>query len=243
MLYEKFFKIAEHDRWQLETDIPWGDVDVELAKKNVHIIENLRNAALIESYAPMFALKGLEVWWDSAEESAIASIQFYEEYKHYHALKRYLGLIGIDIPDREIIEVRRKNFGTHYSDRVRQLANYMMSEHFTTHFYQRLLEQAEEPVMKILLKFLMRDESRHCSIFYTLLENRIKDDRSVVKTVLDEALNFQHQGVEVVGEHMPVAEKNDLHTLLLFVQKVERLTGVNLREYKKGLLQNETISV
>ena len=243
MIYERYFKISEQDRWRLEADIPWSEINVEQAKKQPEILDNLRGAALIESYAPMYALKGLEVWWNSIEESAIASIQFYEEYKHYYALKRYLDALGLGIPEREILEVRQKNFGTHYPDRVRQLANYMMSEHFTAHFYMRLLEKAEEPVMKTLLSFLMKDEFRHCNVFYSLLERRIQEDPSVVKTVLSEALNFQHQGIEVVGENMPIAEKNDIQTLILFVKKVERLTGVNLHEYKRDLLKNEKIAI
>ena len=243
MIYERYFKISEQDRWRLEADIPWSEINVEQAKKRPEILDNLRGAALIESYAPMYALKGLEVWWNSIEESAIASIQFYEEYKHYYALKRYLDALGLGIPEREILEVRQKNFGTHYPDRVRQLANYMMSEHFTAHFYMRLLEKAEEPVMKTLLSFLMKDEFRHCNVFYSLLERRIQEDPSVVKTVLSEALNFQHQGIEVVGENMPIAEKNDIQTLILFVKKVERLTGVNLHEYKRDLLKNEKIAI
>lgn len=236
MIYERYFKQSEADRWQLETDVPWQEVNGELAAAQPDILEDLRNAALIESYAPMFALKSLHLWWDSVEESAVASIQFYEEYKHYFALKRYLESVGYEIPDREIIEVRQKNYGAYYQDRTRQLANYMMSEHFTAHFYKRLLEKAQEPVMRVLLDFLMRDEFRHCNVFYSLLERRMELDASIRETIVDEALHFRHQGIEVVGEHMPVAERNDFQTILLFFRKVERLTGVSLREYRRSML-------
>lgn len=237
MIYEKYFKLSEADRWQLETDIPWQDIDVDLAASQPDILEELRSAALIESYAPMFALKSLHLWWDSLEESAVASIQFYEEYKHYFALKRYLEPVGYAIPEREIVEVRQKNYGTYYPDRVRHLANYMMSEHFTAHFYKRLLERAREPVMRVLLNLLMRDEFRHCHVFYSLLERRLELDPSIRETIVDEAVHFRHQGMEVVGERMPVAEKNDFQTILLFFKKVERLTGISLRGYRKKMLE------
>ncbi len=240
MIYSKYYRIAERDRWQLETDIDWAHIDSALANSQPSIIEALKGAALIESYAPMFALKGLEVWWNSPEESAIASIQFYEEYKHFYALQRYLQAIGHGIPDREVIEVREKNVGSHYPDRIRQLANYMLSEHFTAHFYMRLLEQAKEPVLKSLLAYLMKDEFRHCNVFYDLLEWRIKEDPSVIQTVLDEALNFQHQGSEVVGANIPMAGRNDMPTLMLYVKKVEKLTGVNLHAYKRQHIKNGT---
>src|SRR5437868_1780853 len=116
MIYERYFKLTESDRWQLETDEPWAQIDVELASTQPDVIEKLRAAALIESYAPMFALKSLSLWWESIEESAIASIQFFEEYKHYYALKRYLDAVGVEIPEREVVEVRQHNFGAPYGD-------------------------------------------------------------------------------------------------------------------------------
>jgi hypothetical protein len=131
VIYERYFQAAERQRWRLETDVRWGEIDIESARRDEATLEALRDAALIESFAPMFALKGLEVWWDSVEESAIASIQFYEEYKHYFALRKYLGAVGIEIPDREVLDLRAPAVASHYNDRVRQLANYMISEHFT----------------------------------------------------------------------------------------------------------------
>jgi hypothetical protein len=237
MIYDKYLRVTEAERWRMETDIPWQEVQPELALTQPDILEKLRGAALIESYAPMFALKSLHLWWDSLEESAIASIQFYEEYKHYFALKRYLEPLGYGIPEREIVDVRRKNYGAYYEDRVRQLANYMMSEHFTAHFYQRLKEQAAEPVLKVLLDLLMRDEFRHCNVFYALLQRRLQQDPSIRGAIVEEALNFQHQGVEVVGEGLPVAEANDFEVILLFFKKVQGLTGVSLKELRKGMLQ------
>ena len=146
---------------------------------------------------------------DSVEESAVASIQFYEEYKHYYALKRYLDVVGIPIPEREIVEVRTPNFGQFYADRTRHLANYMMSEHFTAHFYKRLLEQAREPVLRTLLEFLIRDEFRHAGVFYSLLERRVEIEPKARQLIVDEALHFRHQGIEVVGERLPISLKND----------------------------------
>jgi len=232
VIYEKYFALAEKQRWQLET-LPWDAVDAPLAKSQPEILEKLRDAAIIESYAPMFALKGLEIWWNSVEESAIASIQFYEEYKHYFALKRYLDTVGVEIPDREIVAAREGNFGTHYPDRIRQLANYMISEHFTAHFYERLLDDAKEPVLRTLLGYLVKDELRHCNVFYSLLESHIERDPKTIDTILDEAVHFRHQAAEVVGERVPIAERNDFHALLLFWQKLETLTGVDLRELRR----------
>ena len=237
MIYERYFKLTESDRWDLETGVPWREIDAATACSQPDVLEKLRSAALIESYAPMFALKSLNLWWESVEESAIASIQFFEEYKHYYALKRYLDAIGMNIPEREVIEVRQRNFGLPNGDRARHLANYMISEHFTAHFYKRLLEQAREPVLRVLLNFLIRDEFRHASVFYSLLERRLELEPATREAIIEEALNFRHQGAEVVGEALPIAQKYDFQTILTLWKKVEHLTGVSLREYRKELLR------
>jgi hypothetical protein len=237
MIFEEYFKTTEKQRWSLEEDIPWQKIDIDLARSQPDILENLNLAALIESYAPMYALKGLGVWWNSIEESAIASIQFYEEYKHYFALKRYLEPVGYTIPDQEIIDAREKNFSAVYEDRIAQLANYMISEHFTAHFYMHLLKTAKEPVLKTLLLHIMKDEFRHSDIFYKLLESHIKKDSSVKDIVLNEFLNFKHQSIEVVGENLPISLKNDFHAILLLVKKIERVTGKNVRQYKRACQQ------
>lgn len=237
MVYERYFKLTESDRWELESDVAWHEIDVGVACAQPDVLQKLRSAALIESYAPMFALKSLSLWWESVEESAIASIQFFEEYKHYYALKRYLDAVGMEIPEREVIEVRQRNFGGSCGDRARHLANYMISEHFTAHFYKRLLEQVREPVLRVLLNFLVRDEFRHANVFYSLLERRMELDPATRDAIVEETLHFRHQGVEVVGESIPIAQKNDFQTILGLWKKVEHLTGVSLREHRKELMR------
>ena len=53
-------------------------------------------------------------------------------------------------------------------------------------------------------------------------------------------MHFRHQGAEVVGESMPIAQKNDFQTILGLWKKVEHLTGVSLREYRKELMRVST---
>jgi hypothetical protein len=89
----------------------------------------------------------------------------------------------------------------------------------------------------VLLNFLVRDEFRHASVFYSLLERRLELDPSAREAIIEETLHFRHQGAEVVGEFMPIARKNDFQTILGLWKKVEHLTGVSLREYRKELMR------
>lgn len=235
MIYERYFRRAERARWRIE-DFDFSAVDTEKAVANPPLLATLRQAALIESYAPMFALRGLRSWWNSVEESAIASIQFYEEYKHYLALKLWLERAGVEIPEREVLALRADDATGAYPDKVRQLANYMVSEHFTAYFYQRLLEQAEEPVLRRLLECLVTDERRHCSVYFDLLAQRIAHDRGEIDAVLEEVMNFRHQASEAVGENVPVAMRNDFEAVVHLWNRVERLTGVDVRTLRREAL-------
>ena len=43
---------SETQRWILETDIPWDDIQPKLALDQPELLERLRDSALIESFFP-----------------------------------------------------------------------------------------------------------------------------------------------------------------------------------------------
>jgi len=231
-MYEKYLKQTETSRWELSSAIQWSAIKPDQNDKKA--IQLLENAALIESFAPVFVMRGLSAWWDKVDESAIASIQFYDEYKHFYAIRKYLSLCGVQINDKKVIELRKKGYQSQKdTDKYRYLANYMISEHFTAHFYMRLLEIIHEENLYKLIVLIMQDEYRHCNIFYSLLEKHMISDREeVVQSIFYEATNFVHFGVEVVGDKMPQVEKNDFEVLLTLDKKIKSLTGMSIREYK-----------
>jgi ribonucleotide reductase beta subunit family protein with ferritin-like domain len=232
MVFDNYFKTTEKMRWKLEDDIPWKSIDLKKARKQTEIIKILRDATLIESYAPISHMRMLQVHWDDIEVSGVLSIQLFEEYKHYHVLKKYLDAIGEIISEEEILEKRHKNKDAppDDSDPVVQLAKYFMSEHFTGHFYVGLVAKAKDPVLKKILKLIAGDEFRHSQLYYDLLKTKLAKDPSQASKVLEFALHFEHFGAEVVDE-VPISQKNDFKAIVGFARKIEQLCGKSPQEY------------
>jgi hypothetical protein len=232
MIFDSYFRTTEKMRWRLEDDIPWKQIDRKKAAKQGEIIKILRDATLIESYAPISHMRMLEVHWDDIDVSGVLSIQLFEEYKHYHVLKKYLDAIGEVITEEEILEKRHKNKDAppDQSDPITQLAKYFMSEHFTGHFYVGLTQKAKDPVLKKILKLIAGDEFRHSQLYYDLLVEKVKQDPTAAEKVLEFALHFEHFGAEVVDE-VPISQKNDFKAIVGFARKVEKLCGKSPQDY------------
>jgi hypothetical protein len=225
MNYGDYLTTSEMNRWILDTDIPWDDIDPALAVSQPELLDRVRASALIESFFPIFTPRALDLLWDNVTATAIYSVQLYESYKHFHVFAQYLAAVGYrPIQDEEVIAVRRRNLGLRYDHPARLLTRYMMSEHFAAHAFFKDSRRAAEHVLRHILQLVAKDEVRHCQFGYELLEDHLRRHPEQVDDVLDEALHFKHIGEMVVSE-VPVAEKNDFSAILAINRKIERLTG------------------
>jgi hypothetical protein len=228
MIYADYLSTAEAQRWILDTDIAWDDVDPSLALQQPDLLDRVRDSALIESYFPLFTPKALELLWDDVNATAVFSIQLYESYKHFHVLNQYLQRVGYrPVGEAEIVAVRRRNERVRYADGTELLTRYMMSEHFAAHHFFKDSRHAREPVLAHILRLVARDEVRHAQFAYDLIADRLRRDPGAAAKVLKAAREFRHVGLEVVAE-VPVAEKNDFTAILTLNQKLQRLTGRGL---------------
>lgn len=244
MIFDSYFKTTEKLRWRLEDDIAWKSIDKKKAKKQQDILKILRDATLIESFAPISHMRMLDIHWDDLDVSGVLSIQLFEEYKHYHVLKKYLDAIGEIITDEELLAARHKNKNApeEQADPITQLAKYFMSEHYTGHFYLGLVERAKEPVLKKILKLIAGDEFRHSQLYYDLLKDKMKTDPENTRhRVLEFSLNFEHFGAEVV-EEVPISVKNDFKAIVSFARKIEQLTGTSPQDYIRSKMESKGAS-
>ncbi len=131
MIYADYLSTAEMQRWNLDTDIAWDDVDPQLALGQPELLKRVRDSALIESFFPIFTCRAMDCLWDDVAATSVFSIQLYESYKHFHVFNQYLQRVGFDpIEDEEIASIRRRNRDLRYEDGTGLLTRYMMSEHF-----------------------------------------------------------------------------------------------------------------
>jgi hypothetical protein len=236
MTYDEYLTQAELQRWILETDVAWNDIDPEIALSQPPLLDQVRDAALIESYFPIYTTRLIRALWDQIDATSVFSIQLYESYKHFYVLNRYLELVNYrPITDEELLAVRERNLDREIADPIAELARYMISEHFAAYFFLRLSRQVREAVLRKIADFIAKDEFRHTQFAFDLLLPRVRDDKGAGERVLSAGLNFRHVGADVVAA-VPIAEKNDLQAILTLDKKMRRLCGTGLKEFaKKGV--------
>jgi len=233
MIYDEYLTQAELQRWILEADVAWNDIDPKIALSQAPLLDQLRDSALIESYFPIYTTRLIRALWDQIDATSVFSIQLYESYKHFYVLNRYLEVVAYrPITDKELITVRERNLDREITDPIAELARYMISEHFAAYFFLRLSRQVREPVLRKIAEFIAKDEFRHTQFAFDLLLPRVRADEAARERVLSTGLNFRHVGADVVAA-VPIAEKNDLQAILTLDKKLRRLCGVSLKEFAK----------
>jgi hypothetical protein len=228
MIYADYLSTAEMQRWNLDLDIAWDDIDPELALRQPDLLRRVRDSALIESFFPIFTCRAMERLWDDVSATAVFSVQLYESYKHFHVFNQYLHRVGYEpIGDDEIRSIRQRNQELHYEEGTGLLTRYMMSEHFAAFHFLKDAKQALEPVLRHILTLVGRDELRHAQFAYELLALRIQRDPAESLRIHAAARAFRHIGLEVVAT-IPVAERPAFAAIVTMSQKIRRLTGTPL---------------
>jgi len=238
-LYVRTAAAADRGAWSVERDVAWKSIDRRCAFERPEILAQLRDAALIESYHPVNLARLLRATWDDVDASVVFSLELYEGFKHFHALRMYLEAIEYDPPitDAELVELRRDQADVTVSneDLIERLVEFMLSEHLAHYFFRRLGEQTTEPVLADLLSRISADEVRHAQSASDLIAKRIAADSAVIPRVLEAAIHFHHFGEQAVGT-VPVAQPGDPIAIQTFARRIERLCGVRLVDHiKSGL--------
>ncbi|MEO7367320.1 MAG: ferritin-like domain-containing protein [Gemmatimonadaceae bacterium] len=237
-LYARTASAADRGAWSVERDIDWKSIDQQRAIERPEILAQLRDAALIESYHPVNLARLLKATWDDIDASVVFSLELYEGFKHFHALRMYLDAVdyGPPITDAELVELRRSQAEIEVEDDlIERLVEFMLSEHLAHYFFRRLGEQTTEPVLADLLSRISADEVRHAQSASDLISKRIAADDSVIPRVLEAAIHFRHFGEQAV-ETVPVAQPGDPIAIQTFARRIERLCGVRLVDHiKSGL--------
>jgi hypothetical protein len=233
MIYDDYLTTAEMQRWILDVDVAWNEIDCDVALSQPDLLDQMRDSALIESYFPVYTGNLIRCMWDQIDVTSVFSVQMYESYKHFYVLNRYLRLVNYrPVSDEEIVAVRRRNLDA-IVDPIAELTRYMISEHFAAYFFLRASRQAKEPVLARINAFIARDEFRHTQFAFDLLEPRVRNNADARDRCLQSGLSFRHIGADIVTT-VPISEKNDWQAILTLEQKMHRLCGVGLSEFAKA---------
>lgn len=241
-LYARHAAAAERGSWSLERDVRWTEIDRDLALAQPDILAKLRDAALIESYHPVNLARLIRLTWDDLDAGVVFSIEMYEGFKHFHALRRYLDAVAYRplITDDELRDIRRSTATVDLdrSDPIAPLVEFMLSEHLASYFFRRLGDQAREPVLSRLLATIAADEVRHAQGASDLLAKRVAADPSNAHRILDAAVHFRHYGEYAVAA-VPVAMTGDAVAIRTFAARIERLCGMRIVDRLKAMLDDD----
>ena len=235
-LYARHARAADRAAWSVERDIRWTDIDPARARGETQLLSALRDAALIEAYHPVHLQRMLLETWDDVDAGVICSLELYEGFKHFHALRMYLDAVGYEpsLTDGDIVAMRRaaRDAEEEGYDLIERLVEFMLSEHLASYFFRRLAEQTSEPVLAELLALIAADEVRHAQSASDLVAKRIAADAGAIPRVLRAAAHFRHFGERAVGD-VPVAMPGDPIAIATFARRIERLCGTRLIDHLK----------
>jgi hypothetical protein len=238
-LYARHAAAADRGAWSVERDIAWPAINAGLARQQPGLLSALRQAALIESFHPVNLARLMRATWDDVDAGVCLSLEAFEGFKHFHALRLYLDAVGYQprITDQEVILIRERAALQEVpaDELILRLVEFMLSEHLAAYFFRRLSDQAVEPVLKGLLARISADEVRHAQGASDLIAKRIARDPVVVGQVLEAATQFRHYGAAAVGD-VPVAMRGDDQAIRTFARRIERLCGIRLIDHLKTQL-------
>jgi hypothetical protein len=210
----------------------WQAIDKEKALKDTRILDLLREACLVEGYFGVYTGKMMQLFWNDVGATSIFTIESFEAYGHYYMLKRYLDAVGYrPVTEEEIVALRAKDEGKVYDDPIKELVNFMGTEHFAAEFFRDIMGLTEEPVLKGLLPRFVSEEVTHSQFAFDLLKARMDKDPAVKDAIITHAKNYQHVGSYVLPWVSPAKEDN-LKIIQSFNEKVEKLVGESLSDIR-----------
>ena len=158
MLYPELFKQLEAVRWNMDTDIPWGDFDAgRLSDEQARTVK-------MNAITEWAALPATEMFLrdnrDDSDFSAFMSVWFFEEQKHSLVLMEYLRRFRPELVPTEA-ELHEVRFEFDPAPALETLMLHFCGEIRLNLWYRRAAEWHTEPVIKSIYETLARDEARH----------------------------------------------------------------------------------
>jgi len=238
-LYVRHAAASDTGAWSVEYDVDWDHVDASLARSQPEVLDQLRASALVESFHPIHLARLLPAIAEDVDATTVVALEMYEGFKHFHALRRYLDVVGHRpaISEAELVAIRRSapREPLTADEVVPRLVCFMLSEHLASHYFRKLAAVVREPVLRSLLLRMAADEVRHAQGAFDLVAARVARNPDLVPVVLTAASGFHHFGEEAVGA-VPVAEPGDPLAIRTFARRIERLCGVRLVDHLRANL-------
>ena len=172
MLYPELFKQLEAVRWNMDTDIPWGQFDAS------RLSDEQARTVKMNAITEWAALPATEMFLrdnrHDSDFSAFMSVWFYEEQKHALVLMEYLRRFRPELVPTEA-ELHAVRFEFDPAPPLETLMLHFCGEIRLNHWYRRASEWHTEPVIKHIYDTISRDEARHGGAYLQYMKKAIAE--------------------------------------------------------------------
>jgi hypothetical protein len=166
--YYELLGLSEKARWEFH-GLPWDGLD--RSRLSDDMIHNVKTAAYGELTTFTATESFMKLFRSDIDFTQWLAVWFYEETKHPLSLIRYLAQLGI--PTDETFIHSGREISPMLNDRVIMLVSNICSEIAANTLYNYTTKQAEEPLLKEILRNLARDEMRHSNGFQFYLRKTL----------------------------------------------------------------------
>lgn len=181
-LADEYFRELDLRPWHRFSSIPWDAIEIDRLSEDQR--SALQFITFIEDHLPGYFLEYqrlFPVHADTELDDYEHNRELYrftvkwaqEEDAHAHVLYTYQVRAGLSEPAalrRRLAEEGRKPFHLEVTDPVGVFAYTLIQEKATQMFYQQFERAIDEPVLKDILRHLIRDEARHFAFFSRVLK-------------------------------------------------------------------------
>lgn len=156
LAYFSLFENAEKTRWQI-TEIPWDQIDK--SKVDEELITLVKSIASSEFTTFSATRSFMELFEEDIDFTQWLAVWLYEETKHPHVLIKWLSMIGESVSGQFLLDGRR--ITPMSESKVETLTFNIISEIVAGSTYLHGKTLIREPVLRIILDHLGKDEMRH----------------------------------------------------------------------------------
>lgn len=229
--YHEFAAMSE-SRWNVERDVAWDAVDPALVRERPEHLDLLRRATLIESYHPISTRAVIGLFMEDIDATSVLTIELFEGFRHFWALRRVLAICGVEIPEEELVALRSGTVDYSADHRLKVLLDFAWSEHFAGYFFRRIADETMDPVLRQLMKFCMQDEFRHSAGALKVIGKLARGHPTHTAEVLRAMHEFRHYGNDIGP--VPIALENDLEAVGRIVRKTLEVLDASWEDYARA---------
>lgn len=186
-LVEKHTRVADDVTWNRVTSIPWQNLQPDLLTPQEQSAIAFVN--FIEDHLPGYFAEYIQLFPINADtplEACIYNRELYhflvrwaqEEDRHAHVLTSYqvqAGLVPGEQLRQKLALEGRKQFTIKFTEPLQVFTYALLQEKATLLYYKQLHQVVREPVLKCILRLLVKDEARHFAFFTSVVGAYIEE--------------------------------------------------------------------